>query len=323
MQYPKAPIYVAGPEQRIWRSDLCKFDVEIINVQIYWSEAEWTCILKNVQLLPTWCTSSLGQKSDDGSRLHRPTWLSAIPTKMADGCTYQNGGMRKGEGDLQVQGLGHMDPRWPPGDAKHGGRHIAPIPDPVLPKFPFILYYCSIINCSILTSIALISSQDFAVKSHPDLFTRFNHTPIYAASSDGFSDEMCPSSPNEHIDLLDLTLESSDSEDEDWWRYSCGTECEGKVKLPLPVIILPSYTTQRVQGTVTSSPLPKETQLYFTAPVGDSLSERPMPSAMLLMVHGLDVVVGAVKVRSRMWFTRLGARHRQGDAKMIVVTRLC
>ncbi|XP_063219657.1 SPRY domain-containing protein 3-like isoform X2 [Bacillus rossius redtenbacheri] len=50
-------------------------------------------------------------------------------------------------------------------------------------------------------------------------------------SDGGFSDEMCLSSPNEPNDLLELMLESSDSEDEDWWRYSCGTDCEGKVKV--------------------------------------------------------------------------------------------
>nr|CAD7403414.1 unnamed protein product [Timema poppensis] len=48
--------------------------------------------------------------------------------------------------------------------------------------------------------------------------------------SDGGSVEFSPSSPNEVDDLLDLTLEGSDSEDEEWWSNNCTGNCEGKVK---------------------------------------------------------------------------------------------
>nr|CAD7261538.1 unnamed protein product [Timema shepardi] len=49
--------------------------------------------------------------------------------------------------------------------------------------------------------------------------------------SDGGSVEFSPSSPNEVDDLLDLTLEGSDSEDEEWWSNNCTGNCEGKVKV--------------------------------------------------------------------------------------------
>ncbi|KAJ8878002.1 hypothetical protein PR048_022465 [Dryococelus australis] len=48
------------------------------------------------------------------------------------------------------------------------------------PVFPVLSFWC----CSILISIALIGSQDLAVKSHPDLFTHYrsplsNGTQVY------------------------------------------------------------------------------------------------------------------------------------------------
>ncbi|XP_069697406.1 SPRY domain-containing protein 3-like isoform X1 [Periplaneta americana] len=49
--------------------------------------------------------------------------------------------------------------------------------------------------------------------------------------SDGGSVELSPSSPAEVDDLLELTLDTSDSEDEDWWNNQCAIECSSKVKV--------------------------------------------------------------------------------------------
>ncbi|XP_066995473.1 SPRY domain-containing protein 3 isoform X2 [Anabrus simplex] len=49
--------------------------------------------------------------------------------------------------------------------------------------------------------------------------------------SDGGSVDFSPTSPSEVDELLDMTLDASDSEDEDWWNNHCGVECESKVRV--------------------------------------------------------------------------------------------
>ncbi|PSN34268.1 SPRY domain-containing protein 3, partial [Blattella germanica] len=46
-----------------------------------------------------------------------------------------------------------------------------------------------------------------------------------------WSAELSPSSPNEMDDLLELSLDTSDSEDEDWWNNQSAMECNSKVKV--------------------------------------------------------------------------------------------
>ena len=48
--------------------------------------------------------------------------------------------------------------------------------------------------------------------------------------SDGGSVEHSPSSPTEVDDLLELSLDTSDSEDDDWWNNQHVIECTSKVK---------------------------------------------------------------------------------------------
>jgi hypothetical protein len=53
---------------------------------------------------------------------------------------------------------------------------------------------------------------------------------ILKCCSDGGSVEVSPSSPAEVDNLLELSLDTSDSEDEDWWNNQCGIECSSKMK---------------------------------------------------------------------------------------------
>ena len=48
--------------------------------------------------------------------------------------------------------------------------------------------------------------------------------------SDGGSVEHSPSSPTEVDDLLELSIDTSDSEDDDWWNNQRVIECTSKVK---------------------------------------------------------------------------------------------
>jgi hypothetical protein len=53
---------------------------------------------------------------------------------------------------------------------------------------------------------------------------------ILTCCSDGGSVEFSPSSPTEVDNLLELSLDTSDSEDEDWWNSQCGIECSSRMK---------------------------------------------------------------------------------------------
>jgi hypothetical protein len=53
---------------------------------------------------------------------------------------------------------------------------------------------------------------------------------VLCCCSDGGSVEHSPSSPSEVDDLLELSLDTSDSEDDDWWNNQRITECSSKVK---------------------------------------------------------------------------------------------
>jgi len=48
--------------------------------------------------------------------------------------------------------------------------------------------------------------------------------------SDGGSVDHSPSSPTEVDDLLEFSLDTSDSEDDDWWNNQHVIECTSKVK---------------------------------------------------------------------------------------------
>jgi hypothetical protein len=50
--------------------------------------------------------------------------------------------------------------------------------------------------------------------------------------------EVSPSSPTEVDNLLELTLDTSDSEDEDWCNSQYGIECSSKVKVFLVTLLI-------------------------------------------------------------------------------------
>jgi hypothetical protein len=61
------------------------------------------------------------------------------------------------------------------------------------------------------------------------LFKSVDENVLLQCCSDGGSIELSPSSPTE-VDLLELSPDTSDSEDEDWWNNESAVECGSKVK---------------------------------------------------------------------------------------------
>jgi hypothetical protein len=62
-----------------------------------------------------------------------------------------------------------------------------------------------------------------------DMSYMFQHTG-WICCSDGGSVEHSPSSPTEVDDLLELNVDTSDSEDDEWWNNQRVIECPSKVK---------------------------------------------------------------------------------------------
>jgi hypothetical protein len=64
---------------------------------------------------------------------------------------------------------------------------------------------------------------------HARLFKSIDENVLLQCCSDGGSVELSPSSPTE-VDLFELSPDTSDSEDEDWWNNECAVECSSRVK---------------------------------------------------------------------------------------------